>query len=114
MIVDVDEEVAALERWIRALGRFGSIEVLDVAMSFDGDWQDKWALFIDLTLADPPADEETWPYDELWALEGRIDEKARELRSVERWYVRLHSLSGLRRAAENAQNAEDLDDEEDW
>lgn len=108
MIVDVDEEVTALERWIRSLGRFGSTEVLDVAMSFDGDWQGERALFVDLTLNDPTPGEDSWPYEDVRALHMRIDDKASRLRTVERWYVRLQPLT------DDTAGDDEGDDDGDW
>jgi hypothetical protein len=107
MIVDVDEDVAALERWIKEQGRFGSIAVLDVAMSFDGDWQGERALFVDLTLSDPAPGEDSWPIEDVLAMHHVIDEKAGGLRSIERWYVRLQPLT-------DDTAGDDEDDETDW
>jgi hypothetical protein len=46
----------------------GKTEIRDADMRFEEDSSGEQALYIVLTLANPPKGQQTWPIDDLWAL----------------------------------------------
>ena len=69
--------------------KVGSIRVVEVQPRIDEDAEGNRAVFLDLTLSDPPEGEETWPVDDILELYREIDEEATELELTLPWYVTL-------------------------
>jgi hypothetical protein len=90
-----DVAVDVLEEKGRELGRrlvgqvVGSLRVLDVDVTVDTDVSEAPAIFLDLTLPDPPTGSPTWPIDDVLALHDKVDVIAGEMHLDGPWYVRL-------------------------
>ena len=73
--------------------RAGETTVLRATYVLEPDQDHEPAIFVDLTLTDPPEHERTWPVDDVIALLMRVNGKARELLAIDRWYVRFRSAN---------------------
>jgi len=80
----------------------GSITVLAAEFTADIDHDGEAVVYIDLTITDPPAWNETWPVDDVMALRMKVNEKAADLLTADRWSVRMRAATPwlVRRAAE--------------
>ena len=74
--------------------RIGDVNVVDARISLGSGPSDEEALMLDLTLADPSDERETWPVEDILALFRRINERGAELDVALPWYVRIHSTAG--------------------
>lgn len=93
---------------LRVIGeRVGSIEVLDAAVSLDDDVSGKLSVFLALTLTDPRPDDETWPIDDLMALDRRVHLMALEALPEQYCHVRFRVLN------DEALDDDDPDEEDD-
>lgn len=86
----ITPEAAALAARVVGL-RCGSIEVLAVRCSFDVDVVGRWALFVDLTVTNPPDGEPTWDLDDVLDLRRRVGAIATEVYDPEGWFVWVHA-----------------------
>jgi hypothetical protein len=87
----------------QAVGRvFGRIRIEDAGIYLDDDANGLTAVFLDLTLSNPPDGADTWPIDDVLALHDALNEDARRLRFGLPWHVRLSAV-----------DEEPLDDEDD-
>ncbi|HEY1456967.1 MAG TPA: hypothetical protein VGF15_00485 [Solirubrobacteraceae bacterium] len=71
----------------------GKTEVRDVKVRFEEDGSGREALYLVLTLANPPRGQPTWPVDDLWSLrrvaletKTRLEAKHKETIDMP-WYV---------------------------
>lgn len=88
----VEEAARQLLEFVWSL-RVGSLHVRGADLRFDEDAAGDQALFIDLTLSDPPTDNETWPLDEVLELHRVIDVEAVRLGLAVPWHVTLRQES---------------------
>ncbi len=88
----VDESAKRLGDWVRGQ-EIGRLRVLAVEPRIDEDAEGNPAIFLDLTLSDPPVGEETWPLDDILELQRRIDDQANELGLTLPWHVTLQKES---------------------
>lgn len=61
----------------------GATKVKDVKVEFREDSSEQPALFVILVLSDPPANNETWPIDDLWEIRRFAQQAMDDL--TERW-----------------------------
>lgn len=69
----------------------GVVRVVAATYGREADTDGESMVVIDLTLTDPPEDDETWPVDDTLALRRRVREKGWELLAADRLWVRLRS-----------------------
>jgi hypothetical protein len=80
---------AVLEERLQRL-QSGTTRVLSATVRRREDSEGEPALFLELTLSDPPRGEETWPTDDIWALRRQIrDVVAGADELTEPWFIRF-------------------------
>ena len=84
----VREVAGELLGFVRGLD-VGSLDVRRAALRLDEGAFGDDTLFIDVTLADPPAGSETWPVDDVLELHRLIADKAIALELPVPWHVTL-------------------------
>lgn len=81
---------AALEEKLRGL-KSGTTEVLSAKVRHDEDSEGEPALFLELTLTNPPPGKETWPTDDIWALRRLVGDVVASIDKVtEPWFIRFY------------------------
>lgn len=79
---------AVLEERLKGL-QSGTTRVLSAKVRHDEDSEGEPALFLELTLTNPPPGEETWPTDDIWALRRLIGDVVASIGEVEPWFIRF-------------------------
>lgn len=81
---------AALEEKLQGL-KSGTTEVLSAKVRRGEDSGGEPALFLELTLTNPPPGEETWPTDDIWALRRLVGDVVASIDEVtEPWFIRFY------------------------
>jgi len=81
---------AELEGKLQGL-KSGTTEVLSAKVRHEADSEGEPALFLELTLTNPPPGEETWPTDDIWALRKMVGDVVASLGGVtEPWFMRFY------------------------
>jgi hypothetical protein len=84
--IDID---AVLEEKLRGL-EAGTTRVLNATVRHEEDSEGEPALFLELTLTNPPPGEETWPIDDIWALRRKIGDVVAGIEGItEPWFIRF-------------------------
>jgi hypothetical protein len=71
-----------------------AVAVVDAVASVDADSSGEEALFLELTLAEPPPGADTWPLDDVLELYRLVNERALDLGLPLTWHVMVHSARG--------------------
>ncbi len=81
---------AELEGKLQGL-KSGTTEVLSAKVRHEADSEGEPALFLELTLTNPPPGEETWPIDDIWALRRKVRDVVASIGDVtEPWFIRFY------------------------
>jgi len=81
---------AVLEERLQGL-ESGTTRVLGAKVRHDEDSEGEPALFLELTLTNPPPGEETWPTDDIWALRRLVGDVVAEIGEVTTpWFIRFY------------------------
>jgi hypothetical protein len=90
MLLDMAMVEPVLQERLRGLrsGRT-SVECVDVRRGEDSEGEP--ALFLDLTLSDPPDGHETWPTDDIWDLREQVSEVVAGVEDVTGpWFINFY------------------------
>lgn len=81
---------AVLEEKLQQL-ESGTTRVLSARVKRGEDSEGEPALFLELTLTNPPPGEETWPIDDIWALRRQISDVVASVDEItEPWFIRFY------------------------
>ena len=81
---------AMLEQKLQRL-ESGTTRVLSATIRHQEDSGGEPALFLELTLTNPPPGEETWPTDDICALRRKIRDVVASVGGIiEPWFIRFH------------------------
>lgn len=96
---------AALEEKLHGL-ESGTTRVESAAVRRGEDSEGEPALFLELTLTNPPVGQETWPIEDIWALRLQIRDVVASIDEVtEPWFIKFQP------AEPGELESEDLDEQ---
>lgn len=80
---------AVLEEKLQGL-KSGTTRVVSARVQRGEDSEGEPALFLELTLTNPAAGEETWPIDDIWALRRQISDVVASVEEITGpWFIRF-------------------------